>query len=383
MIRQIVQISKNTFTDRQRNGFLLLIGVVLSATFIGLLSVYVGQAILSDMRRQGESRAGFYSQSLKSNLEKFRHLPYVLSRDDRIRQLLLYRIPALRVNPHLEDFGHATGSLIFVMDDGGNALATSNWRTDQSLMGHNFSFRPYYIVARDGEPGGYFAFGLRTKKPGYFLSYPVFHTGKLLGVVAVKVDLLPLQESWLKGGETIIVSDGHGVVILSSRKDWRYQALKPLVEKTKNRLRRTQFLELPLDSLSLQRKAGIRDTVLTIDGEKFLEISRQLPKYGWRLHYLLDYGRINRAMWGSLVASLSFFIIMFLLLLYIRERRQKMVSRRQAEEAEKDSLSERIAAAGGRGTQNDGSNVAADPENWYRLANLPRLVVCQLLLHMN
>lgn len=324
-----------TLPDRQRSILILALCFVLSMLTIWIISVYVGQLVLSDLRRQGESRAGFYSQSLKNNLEKNRHLPYILSRDQRIRELLEYQVPAIRVNPHLEDFEHATDSLLFVMDDGGTVLATSNWRTDQSLMGYNFGFRPYFMSAREGEAGGYFTFGLRTKKPGYFVSYPVFREGRILGVIAVKVDILSLQEGWQEGGESIIVSDGHGVVILSSRDEWRYRSLKPLLDTTKNRLRRTQFLELPLDSLSIQRTTDARDTLIEIQGERFLEISRQLPEYGWRLHYLVNYGQVRKAVAMSVVVSLGVFIILFLLLLYVRERRQKMISRRQANEAEK------------------------------------------------
>ncbi|WP_163336334.1 ATP-binding protein [Desulfopila sp. IMCC35008] len=321
--------------DRQRYVFILALCLVVSALTIWAISVYVRQLVLSDLRRQGESRAGFYSQSLKNNLEKNRHLPYILSRDQRIRDLLEYQVPSIRVNPHLEDFQNATGSLLFIMDDGGTVLATSNWRSPQSLMGFNFNFRPYFASAKDGEAGGYFTFGLRTKKPGYFLSYPVLREGRFLGAVAVKVDVLPLQEDWKEGGESIMVSDGHGVVILSSREEWRYRSLKPLLDTTKNRLRRTQFLELPLDSLSIQRTTNVHDTLIEVQGERFLEISRQLPEYGWRLHYLVNYGVVRKAVVVSVLVGCGVIIIFFLLLLYVRERRQKKISGRQAREAER------------------------------------------------
>lgn len=329
--------SNSVLTDKQRLRLLVVLFLAVAVAITWLLAVSVERSMLSNIRRQGGSRATFYTQSLRNSLEKFRHLPYILARDDRVKNLLSFQVPPVRVNPHLEDFGRATGALIFVMDVGGTVLATSNWRTKESLMGHNFSFRPYFSAARNGEAGGYFAFGLRTRKPGYFLSYPVFENGELTGVVAVKVNLLPLQENWLEGGETVMVSDGHGVLILASRAGWRYRSLKPLVEGTRNRLQRTQFLDLPLENLGLMRKVGASDMILTIGSEEFLEISKQLPEYGWRLHFLVNYRVVRQAVGVSLVVSVSFFTILALLLLYFRERRQKVVSRRLAREAEKIS----------------------------------------------
>lgn len=272
------------------------------------------------LRRTGEARISLHADSLHQTLEKFRHIPYLLSRDPRIRGLLQGQLPPVRINPHLDDFAAVAGTLIFVMDKRGDTVATSNWRTEESLMGTNFAFRPYFQDALEGKSGGYYAVGFRTRKPGFFISYPVLETGRLLGVVVAKVDLEKLQESWRDSGETIIVSDGSGVVFLSSRPDWQYRSLRPLPESTALRLRQVQYLDRPLSTLATQRQAASGGNILDLDGRTFLEQSRQLLDYGWRIHYLSDLAPVATTVRLTMAVTAVVAIALLLVLLYLRER---------------------------------------------------------------
>lgn len=318
---------------KQQNRLMGLAALAFVVLAVWNLVAFVEQRALAELYGSGNSRALFYAESLRDSLEKYRHLPYVLARDARIRGLLRGETAALRVNPHLEDFAGATGAMIFVLDKDGTTRASSNWRTEQSLIGNNYGFRPYFIDARDGRPGGYYAIGLQTRKPGFFISCPVLEVGELLGVVVVKVDLGPVQESWTEGRETIMVSDAYGVLILSSNSDWSYRTLQPLSEETRNRLRVNQYLETSLEPLHIRRDTTEQGNILFIGEQPYLEISQQLPDYGWRLHYLLDIRSVKHVVRMTVVASIGFCVMLVLLLLYYRERRQKIISRQEASEA--------------------------------------------------
>lgn len=281
----------------------------------------------------GNLRIHLYAASLRDTLEKYRHLPYVLARDSRILALLHNAVPPVRVNPHLEDFAQATQALIYVLDQGGTTVATSNWRQPNSLMGHNYGFRPYFIAARSGQNGGYYAVGLRTHRPGFFLSYPVKDQGRFLGAIVVKVDLEPMQEVWKKSGETVIVSDSSGVIFLTSNHDWKYTSLRELPVKTVGRLQAVQYADAPLTALDMERRSWHNNLVLRLDNTDYLEQALQLPEYGWRIHYLTDLHTVKGAARLAILTSAGAAFTVLLTLLFMRERRQKLISRQEARRA--------------------------------------------------
>lgn len=324
------------FRQKQhRFPFLVLcIVALICGIAIWRIAALTSQKTLERISRTGESRVNLYADALRDTLEKYRHIPYLLSRDTRIRNLLRGELDVIRVNPHLEDFAAAAGGLIFVMDHTGNTIASSNWRTPQSLIGSNFAFRPYFQDARKGRSGGYYTVGLKTRKPGFFISYPVLTDGMLQGVVVVKADLEKLQRSWSESGETVIVSDAYGVLFLSSIPQWKYRSLRPLPEKTANWLREVQYLQHPLTPLTVTRQAADNGNIIHLDDSTFLEQSQQLLEYGWRIHYLSNLAQVNTSSRLAVAIGAGVATTAFLILLFLRERRQKLISRQQVREAQ-------------------------------------------------
>lgn len=310
---------------------IMLLAAVL---IIWRVAVFTEARTLDRTRRTGETRIALYAASLHDALERYRHIPYILARDQRILALLRQEESQVKVNPHLEDFALTAGVMIYVMNDAGDTVASSNWRTEQNLVGSNFAFRPYFQDARDGRSGSYYTVGFRTRKPGFFISYPVLDTGRLLGVVVVKVDLEELENAWQKSGETVIVSDAYGVIFLSSRPEWKYSSLRPLPRDTASRLREIQYLDRPLTTLAVRREPSEGGIILHLDHISFLEQSRQLLDYGWRIHYLTDLAPVKRSVGLVVAVTAGCAFSLFLILLYLRERRQKLLSRREAREAQ-------------------------------------------------
>ncbi len=323
--------SSPSFT-RSRSLFIILLLFVLMAA-IWQIANFTEKRSLKNLEHTGALRVNLYSGSLRDTLSKYRHLPYVLARDSRILALLKDEIPSLRINPHLEDFAHNSGALIYVLDRGGTTVATSNWRTPSSLLGHNFSFRPYFTDAQAGKRGAYYAVGLRTRQPGFFLSYPVKHVGDFLGAIVVKVNLEPMQEAWKESGEAVIVSDAYGVIFLTSKKEWKYSSLRELPDDTANRLRAVQYLNRPLPTLKMKRLSRKGYTIIQLDDKSYLEQALQLPEYGWRVHYLTDLKTVDNSINLAITITTIVTSLLFFLILYVRERKAKLLSQQKAKEA--------------------------------------------------
>ena len=144
----------------------------------------------------------------------------------------------------------------------------------------------------DGRPGRYYAVGATTRRAGFFMAERVrTATGALLGVLAVKVDLGPLQAAWRAGGETVLVSNPDGVVVLSSESAWLYRTMRDISPDRRVEIAaQKQFGTEALEALSWRE---INPNEWSVDGREYLHVATAVPQTRWRLHYLADQGGVR------------------------------------------------------------------------------------------
>ena len=125
----------------------------------------------------------------------------------------------------------------YLMDKSGKTIASSNRDAPDSFVGQSYAFRPYFKQAIKGNTGRYFAVGVTSKAPGYYVSRPVRAAkGKAITAVAViKISLQnvtqELQSAGQKGNSLIFLADPQGVVFLASQSDAILKSLWPVEEK--------------------------------------------------------------------------------------------------------------------------------------------------------
>jgi len=290
---------------------------------------------LSEVRRIGDERLTLYTSTVEGALDQYRYLPFLLALNPDVRQLVTGSGNTERVNRYLEIVNTRAGAAaLFVMDAHGDTRASSNWAEPLSFVGQNYAFRPYFRQAAAGEPGEFFAIGVTTGLPGYFMSAPIYGPAGIVGVTVVKVDLDRLQTDWAEGGETVMVSDSNGVIFLSSRPEWKYHSLCPLSDAVMAQIRtRKQYNNIPLKTLDLGAPRESVPDAITIDGEAFIERALPLAQPGWRIHYLSPMAPVRDHVLGivAITTISSFFIVVFVL--YLRERRERQRSLDEAREA--------------------------------------------------
>ena len=131
-------------------------------------------------------------------------------------------------------------SVCYLMDKNGKTIASSNRNAPDSFVGKSYGFRPYFKQAINGITGRYFAVGVTSKEPGYYVSRPVRAKGNI-GVAVVKVSLKnvtqELQAAGQKGNSLICLADPRGVVFLASQPDMILKSLWPVDEKDRANLK--------------------------------------------------------------------------------------------------------------------------------------------------
>lgn len=324
---------------------LILGGLLLSMYWAGRLAE---QRTWAERSQEAGGQLELYAQAIHTQVERFRSVPALLALDSDIRELLENPDdPQLRdhLNHRLEQQNQAAGSsVLYLIDRQGDTLAASNWREWSSFVGSNYGFRPYFRDAMSQDSGRYFAVGVTTGIPGYFLSSSVKNaTGEVLGVLVVKLELEDMQREWAGQSGILLITDSLDIVILSNRPAWRFRYLQPLSDEVRNRLidarRYAEQTLQPLHSKPLQRIAENSER-RQVDGPDGLNTyfwqRLPLPEEDWTLHLLQEPQQVAASIRSYRLAAAGVWMTLAFLLLYLAQRRKtRRVEQRSRNELER------------------------------------------------
>lgn len=298
----------------------------------------------SEELTKAQGRLSLYHSSVSGELERFSHLTYMLAHDPIVIETAAGGATGF-LNDRLEDFARqAELDAIYLITPNGLTIAASNHRDPGSFVGQNYAFRPYFQDAISGEQGRYYAIGATTGLPGYFIADPVYNTlDKLSGVMAIKIDLSELEESWTGSGEHVFLANRDGVVLLASDPAWRYKTLARLSEERKKAIQEARQFSgqdlAPLEwSILSEQRAVIAGS------ERLHLVARNLP-HGWQLHYFSSDDRAATRSW--LVMSLVVILAAIAFIAFQIQRARRVdaeLTRSEREEAELRQANERLAA---------------------------------------
>jgi len=195
-----------------------------------------------------------FKRHLDSQLGHYAFIPQLVSRQDIIFKAFQYpNNPSVikMTNKHLQSINQiVSASDTYLLDKNGTTIAASNWQKETTFIGNNFSFRPYFNKAIQGEHAQYFALGSRSGKRGYYFSYPVRNENNVIGVIVVKMDLSLIEKDWVGKEQHFLVTDNDGIVFISSREDWLFHSLTPLsLQKTDLIKQEQRYLQRVIDPL--------------------------------------------------------------------------------------------------------------------------------------
>ena len=228
---------------------LILIGAAVAGKW-AMRQAY--QHALEDSARRGPEQLNLYANSLHTVIERYRALPAVLALDPQLISALSQPVTTqvqAQLNRKLERInGAAQSSTLELLDSTGLAVAASNWNTSNSYVGHNYGFRPYFSQTRNQGTGSFYAVGVTSGIPGYFMSSAVrSETGQFLGAMVVKLEFPELEREWSQGSDILLVSDKRGIVFIANQPGWRYRHLRELSDSDRSDITVTrQYDKQPL-----------------------------------------------------------------------------------------------------------------------------------------
>lgn len=284
---------------------------------------------------QNRQTLDLYVANLLGTLRRYEVLPQILGDLPGLRAALQApEDPAVLDNANrlLARVKSQTGAdVIYLMNPRGLTLAASNWDKPDSFVAGNFAFRPYFREALAGRLGRFFGLGTTSGKRGYYFAYPVREGEQNIGALVVKVDLDHTETLWGNTPEQLLVTDTNGVVILTSRPDWRFHASRPLdrVEQAAIAANQPYPTQAP--------------PALNLDPDAWLTQSRALEETGWTVSILAPRVLLDRPVRSAVAVGAAALLALLLLLGLLILRRRHYLERIALDARAKAELEQRVA----------------------------------------
>ncbi|HBO5874478.1 two-component system sensor histidine kinase DctB [Pseudomonas aeruginosa] len=312
----------------------LVILALLLAPLLWPLQYFAERYYSEQLAEQNRQTLDLYVANLLGTLRRYEELPQILGGLPVLRQTLQQPgDPLLQkiANEALADIRRRTGAdVIYLLQPDGTTQVASNWAQADSFVHRNFAFRPYYREAMQGRLARFFGLGTTSIKRGYYFASAVKEGSRIIGVLVVKVDLEHIERLWGNSPEQLLVIDNYGVVILSSREDWRFHASRPLSAAERDEIHAN--IPYPVQDpkpLRLQQSA-------------WLSQSRTLPETGWTVSIYAPRTLIERPVRSVLLIGGATLLALLLLLTLLTLSRRHYLDRIALEAEAKRQLEERV-----------------------------------------
>ena len=299
-----------------------------------------------------------YRQLVANELNRYLPIPELMAEHPLLEKAL--RTPddpgvILQANEEMQRMATIVGSSdVYLMDVNGLTIAANNYQQEDSFVGSNYAFRPYFseaLATRDSAI--YFALGLMSNVRGLYFSHPVLDSqGSVLGVIAVKVLVHELESQWHRPASLseaeMVVLDRDGISFLASKPRWLYRDFEPYTGTTPAAESYQRYPDRDLTPINMKRLGrpwGVSDRSEKIHlvgsdaGGDYLSVRTDLPRLDWTLQVMVSTRSVIWTRLAFLVGGAALFFGGLLTWLYLRER-----YRREAELALRGEQLERRVA---------------------------------------
>lgn len=342
----------------------------LGAAWVGLVTLLLAvAAMVAGYRfseRQGMDRLfevaierlELYAGALEAELRRVDPLPALMALDDDVGALFnghadhATRERAARKLARVN--ARAGSQLVFATDADGQLLASSEGLAPREA-------ERWLRIARDlrQRGRGFYAAANPVAGTDHYRAEPVQRDGRVAGWLVVRVNLAPLEATWVDLGvrsasERLIVVDENDVVIMSSVPAWKYRTLNDVADHWLAELQAGgRYPAQPMASLGLRKRTSTLAGAPLVDlapgtaSGPFVAQERAVAPLALRFVTLSDPSDVLRnarsAAWGAgaLVALLGLVVI------YLMHRQRvlhQLFKARNELQAARDDLEHQVAA---------------------------------------
>ncbi len=326
--------------------------IILLISLFAFLSVVTGgllyyysfrNAAFEKTEADAYSRLNLVSDQLSFYLSEHIKPVKALSRISEIKEVFHKkdRGTIMEANRILDNFTHSLNlEVSYLLTADGTTICSSNRNADDSFVGENFAFRPYFKKALKGEPATYLALGSTSKKRGVYHSNPVYSRSgdTIVGVAVIKASVEFVESKLFPPSDNILFFvNPEGVIFISNQESFRFKLLWDLSkERISDIVKSRQFGRGPWIWAGFSKdKSGY---VTDIQDEKYLYTKLYVKNYpGWAIVNLRHYRKIDKLVSdpfvkiiGPVVTSVLILSCLIVFILY-KQGIKEIIRRKKAE----------------------------------------------------
>jgi len=339
------------------NKLLIFIGIMIFLSALAFAYFMALNTAQEKLQRSLKNQLLQVVNELKITLERHSYLPALLSSNPSIKELLHlentdsdeFHQKQLQINLSLELTNNLSeSSVIYVMRPNGLTIASSNWESEQSFIGSNFAFRPYFKQAKYNALGRYYAVGTISGVQGYFFASSVLENEKVIGVVAVKIAIDDIEFTWGQGDIDFMVTDPDGIIFLASQKSWKLHSLKPLSKTQRKAIIKSRrygsraITMLKNTELSLENNTA---QTIKLIGNDYEMLTHRMTLADWDVRVIKSHFDMKKAVLSSvLISALILLLLTALAVLLWKAQQQRKKYQQQITEKLEKKVIERTQA---------------------------------------
>jgi len=308
----------------------------------------IKKSAFNEAKRQAVAHLEMIKKSLSSFLSENVKPVKTLAGMQQLRDALSHidAVSLSKANAVLDHFKNTLDAgVCYLMNRDGFTVASSNRYDQDSFVGKNFAFRPYFKQAIQGKPAIYLALGVASGKRGAYYSHPIYGNSQNapLGIVVIKASIeLIEKEIETSHNEIVLVTDPHGVIFISNRKEWLYHLLWQFSSEEIPQIAASrQFGKGPWNWTGLESKG---DYIVDPQGNRYLIHLAGITNYpGWNIVHLSSLKAITKTVSdpfiriiGPIVLTLCVLIGLSVFFLY-RKASIEISQRKSVEKALRES----------------------------------------------
>jgi len=308
----------------------------------------IKESAFNEAKRQAVARLEMLKKNLSSFLLENVKPVKTLAGMPQLRRSLSHIDAASlsKANAVLDHFKNTLDvGVCYLMAGDGLTVASSNRYDQDSFVGKNFAFRPYFKQAIQGKPAIYLALGVASGKRGAYYSHPIYENSQNapVGIVVIKASIeLIEKEIETSHNEIVLVTDPHGVIFISNRKEWLYHLLWNFSSEEIPQIAESrQFGKGPWNWTGLESKG---DYIVDRQGNRYLIHLAGIANYpGWNIVHLSSLEAISKTVSdpfiriiGPIVLTLCVLIGLSVFFLY-RKASIEITQRKSVEKALRES----------------------------------------------
>ena len=302
-------------------------------------------------------RLELYAGALESELRRMDPLPALVALDDDVNALFEAPFDSRRRERAARKLARlnarAGSQLTFATDAEGRMLASSEGVTPPNADQLLRVAQELRVRGR-----GFFAATGSVASTDYYHAEPVERGARVLGWLVVRVNLAPLEATWVDLGvrsssERLLVVDEHDVVIMSSVPAWKYRTLNDVAEHWQAELQASgRYPRGDLNSLGLRKAdamlfgAPMVQVAQADNTEVYVVQERAVAQLGLRFVALSDPDDVIGNARGAALGAGALVALAGLLVLYLLHRQRvlnQLFKARNELQRARDDLEHQVA----------------------------------------